>query len=214
MTEQKYYYLHGFASGPQSSKARFFKERFAAAGLSLHIPDLTEGDFEHSTITQQLRLVTRTIAGGPAVLLGSSMGGYLAALYAARHAAVRSVVLLAPAFGLARRWAETLDPESFRLWRERRWREVFHHGEKRERRIGFALIEDGWAYEEFPDVRQPALVLHGRRDDSVDFRLSERFAESRPNVELEIYDSDHQLLDVLEAMWGRVERFLESKQSR
>jgi hypothetical protein len=45
-------------------------------------------------------------------------------------------------------------------------------------------------------------------DDAVDYRLSERFAEGRPNVELLLVDSDHQLLDVLDLMWDRVEAFL------
>ena len=51
-------------------------------------------------------------------------------------------------------------------------------------------------------------MIHGRHDQSVDHRLSVRFAEGRPNVELILYDSDHQLLDVLEPMWERVREFV------
>jgi predicted esterase YcpF (UPF0227 family) len=33
-------YLHGFASGPASTKAQFFRTRFAERGVELAIPDL------------------------------------------------------------------------------------------------------------------------------------------------------------------------------
>ncbi len=202
-------YLHGFASSPQSSKARFFGEKLAANGVTLEKPDLTEGDFEHSTLSQQLAYLEQTVGDAPCVLMGSSMGGYLAALYAARHArSVRKVVLMAPAFGLSVRWTRSLGFEAMGEWQRHGYREVFHYGENRPARISYNLIEDGLQYEEFPDVRCPALVLHGRRDESVDYHLSERFAEGRANVELILYDSDHQLLDMLEPMWSAVEKFI------
>src|SRR5262245_28397540 len=81
----RYVYLHGFASGPQSRKAQFFREKLASVGVALEIPALDEGDFEHLTITRQLAFLTRLLLGEPVVLMGSSMGGYLAALYASHH---------------------------------------------------------------------------------------------------------------------------------
>ena len=93
----RFVYLHGFASGPSSQKARFFRERFAELGIGLEIPDLAEGRFEQLTISGQLGVMERAIGGDPATLIGSSMGGYLAALYAARHPEVEKLVLLAPA---------------------------------------------------------------------------------------------------------------------
>src|SRR6202030_3969199 len=93
-------YLHGFASGPASKKAAFFADRLPA----LEVPDLAASDFEHLAITAQLRVIEEAAAGEPVSLIGSSMGGYLAALYASRHREVSRVVLLAPAFAFARRW--------------------------------------------------------------------------------------------------------------
>ena len=78
-------YLHGFASGPGSSKARFFRQRLEAAGGRVEIPDLAAGDFEHLTLTGQLAVIERAAGGEAVSLIGSSMGGYLAALYAQRH---------------------------------------------------------------------------------------------------------------------------------
>ena len=167
-------YLHGFASGPESSKGIFFQERFAAQGIEVDLPDLSGGDFEHLTITGQLAVIDRRVRERrPATVIGSSLGGYLAALYAARHpGAFRALVLLAPGFGFARRWPESLGEEAVRLWRERGWLELYHYGEKRQRRLWHRLLEDGERYEDYPEVSDPTLIIHGRRDKTVDPRYS------------------------------------------
>ena len=202
------FYLHGFASGPDSSKGQFFRQRFAELGYELKLPDLTEGDFENTTLSRQLALLDRVVGASPAVLIGSSMGAYLAALFAARHPRrVPGVVLLAPAFDLGRYWAASLGEDVVREWRERGQRQVYHFGEKQIRNLSYRLLEDALQYEGFPDVRQPALVVHGRADETVDHRLSLRFAEDRSNAEVVLYDSDHQLLNVLDEIWERVRKF-------
>ena len=100
-------YLHGFASSPHSSKAQFFLRKFAALGVPMEIPILDEGRFEELTISGQLAVIERAVGDQPAILIGSSLGGYLAALYANRHPAqVEKLVLLAPAFQFPRRWRE------------------------------------------------------------------------------------------------------------
>src|SRR5580698_8080809 len=104
-------YLHGFASGPQSGKAQYFRCRFAELGTEMHIPDLNEGAFESLTLSRQLRVIESIAHGDDVRLIGSSMGGYLAALYAARHPEVTQLVLLAPAFDFARRWRNMLGAE-------------------------------------------------------------------------------------------------------
>ena len=205
-------YLHGFASGPSSSKARFFRERLEAAGARVEIPDLAAGDFEHLTISSQLAVIERAAAAAdhPAAiaLMGSSMGGYLAALYAARHPEIRRLALLAPAFGFARRWPERLGAHQVAQWRTTGGMEVFHYGDNRSRSLSYALLEDGALYEDYPDFRQPALIFHGAHDDVVPVRYSEEFARAHPNAILEIVDSGHELLDVLDYMAPKIERFL------
>jgi uncharacterized protein len=153
-------YLHGFASGPASGKARFFRRYLEERGARIEIPDLAEGDFEHLTISGQLAVVERVAGGEPVALIGSSMGGYLAALYAARHAEVTRVVLLAPAFGFARRWPERLGPQKMAEWRRAGTTQVFHHVEGGMRPLSVALLDDGREYEDFPEFRQPALIFH------------------------------------------------------
>ncbi len=201
-------YLHGFASGPRSAKAHFFAARLAEGGLPLHIPDLSQGDFEHLTITGQLEAVDRVVAGGPATLIGSSMGGYVAALCAARNPKVSRLVLLAPAFGLSAKWASVLGEERSREWESTGWLSVYHFGEGRERRLSFGLCEDGRRYEDYPNFEQPALIFHGRSDTVVPLENSIRFAHGRANVTLEPLDSDHELLDVLPRIWALSKEFV------
>ncbi len=201
-------YLHGFASGPGSKKALYFRDRLERAGASVTVPDLAGADFERLTITGQLDVIARASSGEPVSLIGSSLGGYLAALYAARHAEVDRVVLLAPAFAFARRWKDWLGAAQVENWRRDGSIDVFHYGEGRDRKLGYQLIEDAERYEDFPDFRQPALIFHGALDEVAPPAYSERFAAGHANARLEILDSGHELLNVLDYMAERVEAFL------
>ena len=185
----KFLYCHGFASGPQSRKARTFKNVLAGAGIELLIPALDSGDFEHLTVSGQLKVMEEALSGEPARLLGSSMGGYLAALYASLHPEVDRLVLLAPAFEFAPRWRDRLaSTADF---------EVFHYGTQSQRRVHYGLIQDALRFPAMPDFDQPALVFHGVDDDVVPVALSRAYALTHPNASLVELASDHELLDVL-----------------
>jgi uncharacterized protein len=201
-------YLHGFASSPASKKAQFFRERFAQFGIDLEIPDLAEGNFEHLTISGQLAVIEGIAQGGPVSLIGSSLGGYLAALYAARHPQVDKLVLMAPAFCFPRSYADSLGPDRLEEWKRAGWLPVFHYGDGGMRRLGYQLVEDGLNYPDFPSFAQPALIFHGSHDSSVPPKLSQEFAGKHANVHLEMFDSDHELINVLEPMWERIMKFL------
>jgi len=201
-------YLHGFASGPSSSKARYFRGRLESAGASVTVPDLAEGDFEHLTISRQLAVVERLADGKATSLIGSSMGGYLAALYAARHPEAARLVLLAPAFDFARRWAERLGPEQLATWQREGSMDVFHYADNRNRALSYQLFDDAQAFEPYPDFSQPALIFHGEHDDVVPVAFSREFAATHPNAHLEILDSGHELLNVLDYMTAKALDFL------
>jgi pimeloyl-ACP methyl ester carboxylesterase len=202
-------YLHGFASSPASSKARFFAGRFRECGIPVSVPDLADGDFEHLTITRQLQVIAREAKGLPVTLMGSSLGGYLAALYAARHPEVERVVLLAPAFGFARLWSAALGEEALGEWEHTGRRGVWHYGEGKELPLSYDLMRDASDFEDFPIISQPALVLHGVRDEVVPARLSSEFALLCPSVKVVLMESGHELTDVLEHLWREVAAFLE-----
>jgi pimeloyl-ACP methyl ester carboxylesterase len=206
-------YLHGFASSPHSSKAQFFARKFATSGVSMEIPRLDEGRFEELTISGQLAVIERAVGDEPAILIGSSLGGYLAALYASRHAhrqrsQIEKLVLLAPAFQFPRRWRERYSDQDWQRWKREGSTPVFHYGEGRERRLGYRFVEDAAQFEDEPEFPQPALILHGVRDSVVPAGISRVYAASHPKTKLVLFESGHELTDVLEPMWLEILNFL------
>lgn len=204
----RYIYLHGFASSPGSRKARFFEERFRELGIALEIPDLAEGNFRGLTLSAQLNVVAHLARGERVSLIGSSMGGYLAALYAARHPEVEQVVLLAPAFCFASRWPETLGQPTMENWKRTNTLKVFHYSEGREVELGYQLVDDAQQYEPYPEVAQPVLIFQGRQDTIVPPEYAATFAGRHPNASLLLLDSDHDLVNVLDEMWRGTAKFL------
>jgi uncharacterized protein len=201
-------YLHGFASGPTSRKAQYFRELLTARGFEVEIPDLAEGRFPETTITAQLNVVFRACRGKPAVLIGSSLGGYLAALYAARRPEVERVVLLAPAFSFAKHWSATLGEDKLDEWQENRRMPVFHYGENAMLELNWQFMRDARQYQDAPDFRQPGLIFHGSNDEVVPVAFSERFAKTHDNVQLRVLPSGHELTDVVATMGEETLRFL------
>jgi len=199
-------YLHGFASGPSSTKGRYFQRRFAEEGVSVYQPDLAAGDFPRLTVTRQIEAARKAAQEtAPSLVIGSSLGGYVGALLAANHPqSVPALVLLAPAFGFAHRWARMLGPARMAAWKEFGSREIYHYREKRDLPLRYEFYEDALKHPPFPEFPQPCLVLQGRHDEVVDANQSIDYAQGKSNVRLEILDSDHALTDVLDDIWARV----------
>jgi len=204
------FYLHGFASSPQSTKARIMAKRLAVHGLALHCPNLNAPDFSTLTITRMIDQVESTLQElppAPVVLIGSSLGGLVAVHVAARHRRgsthpVEQMMLLAPAFEFRRGLLRRLGREGIAHWRATDRLDVFHYGYGEIRLVGFALYADARQYDAFAarlDV--PILIFQGRLDESVNPRMVERFARTRPNVTLRLLDDDHQLVGSMEVIW-------------
>lgn len=201
-------YLHGFASSPQSRKAQFFASQLNALGFPIEIPDLAQGDFEHLTISRQLALIDRIANHQPVGLIGSSLGGYLAAIYAARHPEVNRLILMAPAFGFHQLWAAELGPERLQLWKEHGTMPVFHYAEQRDVPLAYEFIQDAVGFDPFPNFQQPAIIFHGNCDTVVPVENSIQFARCHPNVQLVRVASGHELTDVLDTIWHFSRDFL------
>ena len=199
-------YLHGFASGPGSGKAQFFRGRFEERGVPFEIPQLDEGDFENMTVSTMLRVIDRAVHGDRVIMMGSSLGGYLAALYAARHANVERLVLLAPAFEFPKRWRERYG-EQLAAWKRVGSLPFFHYSFKGERPLAYGFVEDAAKYEDDPDFAQPALVLHGINDPVVPIEVSRNFCARHPDSRLYELDSAHELTDVLDSLWVQTASF-------
>lgn len=194
----QFIYLHGFASSPQSQKATAFTKRFAELGLPLTVPDLEGGDFKHLTISRQLRIIEQTLDSYPEAsfaLIGSSMGGYLAALTAQIRPEVKGAYLMCPGFNFMKRWRSALSGEIQGAGLIR----VFNYRYNRIMELDLGLFEDAkkweWVVHERP---VPTRIVHGIHDDIVDIGESRNFARKHPWTSMKEVDSDHGLLSHLD----------------
>ena len=169
-------WLHGFASGPNSSKGRFVQQRLLERGVALQIPDLNLPSFRELTVSRMLGEVDR-LAGESTVLFGSSLGGLTAALWAARNPGrCAALVLLAPAFDLGRRWMERMGKADVERWRRDGVFAFDHYATGRKEELSVAFLDDALSHEPFPLPAAPTLVLQGEQDDVVDPSLAREFA--------------------------------------
>ena len=241
-------YLHGFASGPRSTKGLAFENHFAARGatvarsgsagprstaegrcaVTIERLDLRVPSLEHLRLSAMIEVVRTALgaerapldAGGEnpsprtppntngAVLIGSSLGAATAAQVAATDARVTGLVLLAPAFQLAKRWRETLGAE-WDAWKTTGWRAITDFTTGQPARVDFGFWEDAAAIDRTPpDVHAPTLILHGTRDDVVPIASSRAFAAGRDHIELVELDDTHELIASLPTLLARTETFL------
>jgi pimeloyl-ACP methyl ester carboxylesterase len=203
-------YLHGFASSPQSSKATFLRDRFAERGVPVHTPDLNLPDFSTLTVSRMLEQVGERIdslAPGPLVVIGSSLGGFVAVQTAVRYPdRVQSLVLLAPALDFGPTAPQGL---SLADWRRAGTLNVYHYAYGRPMAIHYALYDDAARYDAMQaDLRMPVLVFQGKNDEAVDPATVDAWSRQRPNVQLHMLDDDHQLSHSLDYIWTNVAAFV------
>lgn len=190
-------YLHGFASSPESSKAIRIADALRPLGVATHIPDLNRPSFRALTVTrmvEQVRALIDKAGADPVVLVGSSLGAFVAVHAAAADRRVKGLVLLAPALDFGADEDDRIGAVSIAEWRAAGSCDVFHYAWNRTEPLDFALYEDASRYDAFQAVLpMPVLVFQGRRDTVVDPDTVRRWAEQRPGVTLELLDDDHQL---------------------
>ncbi|WP_243323080.1 YqiA/YcfP family alpha/beta fold hydrolase [Geothrix sp. SG200] len=188
-------YLHGFSSAPNGNKGRFTRMWAESHGIAFHAPDLNLPTFEALTVTAQVEAVEALVRSlpEPPVLVGSSLGGFVATAVAHRGSPLRSLLLLAPAIGFASR---RMTHPAWAAYRERGEMVVFHHGEGRPLRLGPDLLRDlpRWQGDEAWRIPVPTVILHGRADESVLLMESEAYAARNPGAVLHILEDDHGLL--------------------
>lgn len=211
-------YLHGFASSAQSTKAQFFEQKFAEVGIPLVTPDLNAPDFGTLTTTRMLGEVGSVIAQsapGPVVLMGSSLGGFVAWHAAARLAAVLphhpivKLVLLAPAVTFGRNRQDDFGVGVVDEWERAGTREFFHYGENAPRDLHYEFYRDALSYPAaHAQVHVPTLIFQGMQDEVVKPHGVIEFCQGRPNISLRLLQDGHQLLAHLEAMWQETRTFL------
>lgn len=163
----------------------------------------SSGDFAAATVTRwrgDALAVIDQLTTGPLVLVGSSMGGWLAVLAAmARRTRIAGLVLIAPAADFTERliWANLDGPAKRAIETQGVWMRPSPYGEPDP--ISRALIEDGRRWSILPgpiDVPGPVRILQGGADEAVPWRHALALAEAIETPDLVftlIRDGDHRL---------------------
>lgn len=91
MTDFTHVFIHGLDSSSRGTKGTFFRERY---------PRMLMSDFT-GLLAERMAQLEQSLAGkSNLILVGSSYGGLMAALYACKNEArIRRLILLAPALG-------------------------------------------------------------------------------------------------------------------
>jgi len=206
-----YIYLHGFASSPKSSKARYLCDRFSEIGLDLQVLDLNQDDFTHLTLTRQIEQTVAAFPESemPVTLIGSSFGALTAAWVAQKQDRVKNLVLLAPAFGFPQSWYERLDSKQIEQWRESNYLSIYHYGEQQEIPLHYQFLADADNYPLSGLGRSlPTLIIHGLNDDVVPIEVSRAYQQEHSQVKLVELDSDHGLNNRQLKIWQLIQDFL------
>lgn len=211
----RWLYLHGFGSGPQSSKGTALAAHYRKQGIDLERLNLRQPSLERLRLGAMMRTVEQAI-GSPqdrAILFGSSLGGLTACRVAEEDARACALVLLAPAFRLVERWRLLVGESAWRRWQDEGWLEIEDYAEQRKTRLDFGFIRDAEAIDArssgWPDVRVATLIVHGRADDVVDIELSRAWAHGKRHVRLIEVDDGHELAASTERIAAEADRFLQ-----
>ena len=210
--ELKIMYLHGFASGPGSKKAQFFKKKLKIHGYHLFIPDLNVPSFENLSLFEMVDKVKQLIAeqkSGEWVILCSSLGA-LAAIGAARYEPkIKKIVMLAPAFGFNKRREALLGKEQISKWEHEGKIEIFHNAFNKNMPISYSFIEELNKEDEYDFNREiPIKIFHGAFDETVPIEMVEKFIVSRKLTDFHLLESDHSLFNKMDWIWRDLIKFI------
>jgi pimeloyl-ACP methyl ester carboxylesterase len=202
-------WLGGFASDMGGTKAEALAEWAEKSGRAYLRFDYfghgaSTGAFEDGTIGRwrdDVLAVIDELTEGPLVLVGSSMGGWLACLAAlARPARVEALVLIAPAADFTDKlMAPNLPPEAHEaLARDGVWRRPSPY-EDGGYLIAQTLLDEGRTWSLLPgpvEIDCPVRILQGGADPDLPWRHALSLAEAIASADVVftlIKDGDHRL---------------------
>ena len=199
-------FLGGFNSDMTGSKAEFLAGWCEARGTPFLRFDYSGhgasgGRFVDGTIgrwAEDAATVIGALAEGPQVLVGSSMGGWIALLLACRMP-VRALVGIAPApdFTEDLIWAEFTPEQRAAIERDGVWMRPSEYGATYP--ITRALIEDGRRHLLLGgpiELDVPLRILQGQQDPDVPWEHALRIARAVTGADVRVHlvkDGDHRL---------------------
>ena len=196
---------HGMESNKDSEKLIFLGRKLAAANVLALRFDFayvgeSSGKFEDITYSGEVEDLKAAFSlmqdrrAGKTAILGSSMGGTVAVLFAATEPSVAALVTVAAPLHPENFPKRMLNSARLQEWRERGF--TFYNGQ----RLNVSLLEDLESLNvprAARDVRCPVLILHGDADEVVPVREAYELHECLSGTKrLSILNgSDHRLFD-------------------
>jgi predicted esterase YcpF (UPF0227 family) len=166
------YYLHGYQSSPNGEKATLFKEKLHAIPITYR-----DSSPEDLVISKCLSRISEAITNDPhVVLIGSSLGGFLAASTALTHPTVKRLILLNPAIIPPEIDLTTIEGMPIRILQE---------------------MCDPRLFEE--KIPAAITILRGTLDDIVPDHWILTFAQAQ-NATILLYNDDHRFLKNLQRL--------------
>ena len=203
-------FLHGLMSSMEGSKALFYMDYCKQHDYNVVIFDnyghgQSSGNFLEETIgswLDGLELVLNNLVKQPVILIGSSMGAWLAILATLRAPErVSGLMCLAPAVDFTERliW-QNLNEFEKRQMQEEKWIEVSGRDCRSKYPISYRLIDEARHHLVLNSssiaLDKPVHLIHGMLDNDVPHALSTELAEkisSNAMVVKLIKDGDHKL---------------------
>jgi alpha-beta hydrolase superfamily lysophospholipase len=218
----KILYLYGFASGPQSNKAQYFKKKFSNLVGSIdfeiydYIPDKKSfTNMKTSVLLENLNLHIQRHYQGRLILFGSSFGALLAMWFTnlqEQQNKVSKLILMAPALRFNANSLLNILNITAEAWEQQGSVLIDHYryGEKVPLKFGFLKDLKANPPPSFQkvDISTPILVLHAKNDEVCPVEWSIRLAKTQRMAQLKILDGDHQLLNQKKIMWRYIKKFL------
>lgn len=197
---------HGMESNKNSEKIVGVAEALAARGILALRFDFSyagdsSGNFEDITYSGEVDdlraayALVQSRAPGKIAILGSSMGGTVALLFAATQPAVAALVTVAAPVHPEQFPARTLTPKQIDAWRARGF--TLYHGQ----RLNVSLLHDLETInvvEAVAHIACPVLILHGDADEVVPVNEAHELhacLSSAPNRLLVLPGGDHRFSD-------------------
>lgn len=220
-------YIHGFRSSVAHRKSRFFLDHALQKGHSWANFDLpchgrSEGLFQEFRLSDALEAVLAVLEelrDVPVLMVGSSMGAWLAMLAAqklARSTRAKNVItgalLIAPAFDFFKHYFQNRPPEELVDWQRKRVRRFVDPYDNRPYDLDYRVLRDAQKFTLLESPAQwefPVRIYHGTQDEVAPVAHSRKFRELAKKSDVRLYEvdgGDHSLDAYLPRVAAAVDR--------
>lgn len=212
---------HGMQSNKKGCKVTHFAKYFSALGYHTlrfdfrYVGDSKEAKFEEITLSGEVEDLEAAVNYfkcnniNEITLIGSSLGGCVAAIFASRYNINKLVTIAAPFLfdNLLKKWFNENELEDYKK-----------NGYKiqNQTKINSNFAEDALTYnfdEIFNKIKCSVLIIHGEKDTTVGIENSHYFFSklSSPKEFFIIENGDHKLNDKLDILSEKINEFIVSQ---